>query len=134
MVPSPSQFSERHLPNTDPAVTGFHFATAGRNPKVGVDGRSVCFAAVGAYSFDLDVSAYISTSIDDQFNVVQQELLLRLHRTGSKRPGYASRCLHKESSTLRADGQVLLEPVGKHSRRENLNKTPVPLVVESHNS
>jgi small-conductance mechanosensitive channel len=33
--------------------------------------------AVGAYSLDLDVSAYILTS-DDEFSRVQQEFLLRI--------------------------------------------------------
>jgi len=37
----------------------------------------VGFAAVGAYSSDLDVSAYILTS-GDEFSRVQQELLLRI--------------------------------------------------------
>jgi MscS family membrane protein len=48
------------------------------NAKVLNDGRSICFVAVGEYSFDLDVSAYISTSDDDEFNLIQQELLLCL--------------------------------------------------------
>ncbi len=103
------------------------------NPKVGVDGRSVCFAAVGAYSFDLDVSAYISTSDDDQFNVVQQELLLRLlelvEAAGIRLALSTQRVLNYE-----ADGRGLLEPVGKHEPVGEPNKTPVPLVVESHNS
>jgi hypothetical protein len=37
----------------------------------------VRFAAVGAHSLDLDVSAYILTS-GDEFSRVQQELLLRI--------------------------------------------------------
>jgi MscS family membrane protein len=48
------------------------------NPKVASGGRSVRFAAVGAYSLDLDVSAYILTSDDDEFSRIQQELLLRI--------------------------------------------------------
>ena len=47
------------------------------NPKVDPGSGSVRFAAVGAYSLDLDVSAYILTSSDDEFSRVQQELLLR---------------------------------------------------------
>jgi MscS family membrane protein len=50
----------------------------GSNPKVDSLGSSVRFAAVGAYSLDLDVSAYILTSDDDEFSRIQQELLLRL--------------------------------------------------------
>jgi MscS family membrane protein len=46
------------------------------NPKVNSGSRSVCFAAVGAYSLDFEVSAYILTSDDDEFSRVQQELLL----------------------------------------------------------
>jgi MscS family membrane protein len=46
------------------------------NPKVDAGGRSVRLAAVGAYSLDFDVSAYILTSDDDEFSRVQQELLL----------------------------------------------------------
>jgi len=46
--------------------------------KVCADGRAVRFAAVGAYSLDMDVSAYVSTSDDNEFSLVQQELLLRL--------------------------------------------------------
>ncbi len=48
------------------------------NPKVASANRSVWFAAVGAYSLDLDVSAYILTADDDEFSRVQQELLLRI--------------------------------------------------------
>jgi MscS family membrane protein len=48
------------------------------NPKVDSSSDSVCFAAVGAYSLDLDISAYILTSDDDEFSRVQQELLLRI--------------------------------------------------------
>ncbi|MGA2149031.1 MAG: mechanosensitive ion channel family protein [Bryobacteraceae bacterium] len=48
------------------------------NPKVDSGSRSVHFAAVGAYSLDFDVSAYILTSDDDEFSRVQQELLLRI--------------------------------------------------------
>jgi MscS family membrane protein len=51
------------------------------NSRVDIAGRSVWFAAVGAYSLDLDVSAYILTSDDDEFSRVQQELLLRLLET-----------------------------------------------------
>jgi MscS family membrane protein len=50
----------------------------GSNPKVDSLGSSVRFAAVGAYSLDLDISAYILTSDDDEFSRIQQELLLRL--------------------------------------------------------
>jgi MscS family membrane protein len=46
------------------------------NPKVDPGGRSVRFAAVGAYSLDFDISAYILTANDDEFSRVQQELLL----------------------------------------------------------
>ena len=45
--------------------------------KVDSGSRSVRFAAVSAYSLDLDVFAYILTS-DDEFSRVQQELLLRI--------------------------------------------------------
>jgi MscS family membrane protein len=48
------------------------------NSKVDSASPSVRFAAVGAYSLDLDVSAYILTSDDDEFSRVQQELLLRI--------------------------------------------------------
>ena len=48
------------------------------NPKVDSGSRSVRFAAVGTYSLDLDISAYILTSDDDEFSRVQQELLLRI--------------------------------------------------------
>lgn len=48
------------------------------NPKVYPEDHSVRFAAVGAYSLDLDVSAYILTSDDDEFSRVQEELLLRI--------------------------------------------------------
>ena len=48
------------------------------NLKVASGGLPVCFAAVGAYSLDLDVSAYILTSDDDEFSRIQQELLLRI--------------------------------------------------------
>jgi len=47
-------------------------------PKVDPGSVSVRFAAVGAYSLDLDVSAYILTPDDDEFSRVQQELLLRI--------------------------------------------------------
>jgi MscS family membrane protein len=50
----------------------------GSEPKVDSLGCSVRFAAVGAYSLDFDVSAYILTSDDDEFSRVQQELLLRI--------------------------------------------------------
>jgi len=46
------------------------------NPKVDPGGRSVRFAAVGAYSLDFDISAYVLTANDDEFSRVQQELLL----------------------------------------------------------
>jgi MscS family membrane protein len=48
------------------------------NSKVDSDSGSVRFAAVGAYSLDLDVSAYVLTSDDDEFSRVQQELLVRI--------------------------------------------------------
>jgi MscS family membrane protein len=48
------------------------------NPKVDSGGRSVRFTAVGAYSLDFDISAYILTSDDDEFSRAQQELLLRI--------------------------------------------------------
>jgi len=48
------------------------------NPKVDSGNSSVSFAAVGAYSLDLDVSAYILTSEDGEFSRIQQELLLRI--------------------------------------------------------
>ncbi len=48
------------------------------NPKVASANRTVWFAAVGAYSLDLDVCAYILTADDDEFSRVQQELLLRI--------------------------------------------------------
>lgn len=48
------------------------------NPKVDSGTQSVRFAAVGTYSLDLDVSAYILTSDDDEFSRAQQELLLRI--------------------------------------------------------
>ena len=48
----------------------------GTNSKVDSGNLSVRFAAVGTYSLDLDVSAYILTSDDDEFSGVQQELLL----------------------------------------------------------
>jgi MscS family membrane protein len=50
----------------------------GSNPKVDALSPSVRSSAVGAYSPDLDVSAYILTSDDDEFSRVQQEVLLRL--------------------------------------------------------
>jgi MscS family membrane protein len=50
----------------------------GANPKVDPISSSVRFAAVGAYSLDLDISAYVLTSDDDEFSRIQQELLLRL--------------------------------------------------------
>ena len=46
--------------------------------KVCKEGRTVRFVSVGTYSLDLDVSAYVSTSDDNEFSLVQQELLLRL--------------------------------------------------------
>jgi MscS family membrane protein len=46
------------------------------NHKVDPDSCSVVFAAVGAYSLDLDVSAYVLTSDDAEFSLVKQELLL----------------------------------------------------------
>jgi small-conductance mechanosensitive channel len=52
----------------------------GSNPKVDSGGQ-VRFAAVGAYSLDLDVSAYVLTSDDDEFSRIQQELLLRILET-----------------------------------------------------
>ena len=48
------------------------------DPKVEPGSCSVRFMAVGAYSLDLDVSAYILTSDDDEFSRVQQEFLLRI--------------------------------------------------------
>jgi MscS family membrane protein len=48
------------------------------DPKVEPGSSSVRFTAVGAYSFDLDVSSYILTSDDDEFSRVQQEFLLRI--------------------------------------------------------
>ena len=48
------------------------------DPKVESGSCSVRFAGVGAYSLDLDVSAYILTSDDDEFSRVQQEFLLRI--------------------------------------------------------
>ena len=48
------------------------------NPKVDSGSPSVRFAAVGSYSLDLDVSAYILTSDDDEFGRVQQEILLHI--------------------------------------------------------
>ena len=48
------------------------------NPKVDSGSHSVRFVAVGTYSLDLDVSAYILTSDDDEFGRVQQDLLLRI--------------------------------------------------------
>lgn len=48
------------------------------NEKVCAEGRTVRFTAVGAYSLDLDVSAYVATPDDNEFSLVQQELLLRL--------------------------------------------------------
>jgi MscS family membrane protein len=48
------------------------------NTHVDGTGRSVWFAGVGAYSLDLDISAYILTSDDNEFSRIQQELLLRL--------------------------------------------------------
>lgn len=47
------------------------------NPKVDSASCSVRFAAVGTYSLDVDVSAYILTADDDEFSRIQQELLLR---------------------------------------------------------
>ena len=49
--------------------------------KVDSGSISVRFTTVGAYSLDLDVSAYILTSSDDEFSRVQQELLLRILET-----------------------------------------------------
>ena len=50
----------------------------GSNTKVKVDSGScsVRFVAVGTYSPDLDVSAYVLTSNDGEFSLVQQEPLL----------------------------------------------------------
>jgi MscS family membrane protein len=48
------------------------------NPKVDPGSGSVRFAAIGTYSLDLDVSAYILTSDDDEFSRLQQEFLLRI--------------------------------------------------------
>jgi MscS family membrane protein len=48
------------------------------NPKVDSGSRSVWFTAVGAFSLDFDISAYILTPDDDEFSRVQQELLLRI--------------------------------------------------------
>jgi MscS family membrane protein len=48
------------------------------NPKVDSGSSSVRFAAVGTYSLDLDISAYILTSDDDEFSRLQQEFLLRI--------------------------------------------------------
>lgn len=50
----------------------------GSNPKVDPSSSSVVFAAVGTYSLDIDVSAYILTSDDDEFSRIQQELLLHI--------------------------------------------------------
>jgi MscS family membrane protein len=51
------------------------------NAMVDTKDREVWFAAVGAYSLDLDVSAYILTTDDNEFSRVQQELLLCLLET-----------------------------------------------------
>jgi MscS family membrane protein len=40
--------------------------------------RSVRFVAVGAYSLDIDVSAYVLTQDDNEFSRVQEELLVRI--------------------------------------------------------
>jgi MscS family membrane protein len=46
--------------------------------KVDSTSDSVRFTAVGTYSLDIDVSAYILTSDDDEFSRIQQELLLHI--------------------------------------------------------
>lgn len=51
------------------------------NDKVCAGSSMVWFASIGAYSLDLDVSAYILTPDDDEFSRIQQELLLRLLET-----------------------------------------------------
>src|SRR6202051_355505 len=58
------------------------------DPKVEPGTFWVRFAAVGQYSLDFDISAYILTSNDDEFGRIQQELLLRIleavEATGSR--------------------------------------------------
>jgi hypothetical protein len=50
------------------------------NPRLD-SGSQVRFAAVGAYSLDLEVSAYVLTSDDHEFSRIQQEPLLRILET-----------------------------------------------------
>lgn len=56
------------------------------------------FAAVGAYSLDLDVSANILTS-DDEFSRVQQQLPLRILETVEAMSGCTSPSQHKPTLT-----------------------------------
>jgi MscS family membrane protein len=48
------------------------------HPKVEMGKIPVRFVGVGAYSLDVEVVAYVTTSDDDEFLAIQQELLLKM--------------------------------------------------------
>jgi MscS family membrane protein len=48
------------------------------NPKVEAGKIPVRFVGVGPYSLDVEVSVYVTTSDDDEFLAVQQQLLLKI--------------------------------------------------------
>jgi MscS family membrane protein len=48
------------------------------HPKVEMGKIPVRFVGVGAYSLDVEVVAYVTTSDYDEFLAIQQELLLRM--------------------------------------------------------
>ncbi|MEP6715132.1 MAG: mechanosensitive ion channel family protein [Terriglobia bacterium] len=48
------------------------------HPKVEVDTLPVRFISVGSWSFDVEVSAYVTTRDGEEFFALQQELLLRM--------------------------------------------------------
>ena len=85
------------------------------NSKIAVEGRSVCFAAVGAYSFDLDVSAYVLTSEDDEFNLVKEEILLNLvdlgEAAGTRLAIQTQRIINEEERSLAASSKKTVGPL-----------------------
>ena len=50
------------------------------HPKVETGKMPVRFIGVGAYSLDVEVAAYVTTSDNDEFFEIQQELLLQMLR------------------------------------------------------